>query len=165
MWKNSNSQDIDISQVHHQEVIKMYEQTYKIKVPKPSSNEEQSQKESSTEARSPTNKTNDDNTIQNLDSDDEEPFHNPTSDELLGQAKELISGIQKKMEEPETPSPNIPGPISKGKFFNMAKYKDIVPEVVAKLPHDLDGVKLYIMDCSDSEGDTWQKKYKDGRYF
>ena len=21
------------------------------------------------------------------------------------------------------------------------------------------------MDCSDSEGDTWQKKYKDGRYF
>ena len=38
--KQSNSQDIDISQVHHQEVIKMYEQTYKIKVPKPSSNEE-----------------------------------------------------------------------------------------------------------------------------
>ena len=163
--KQSNSQDIDISQVHHQEVIKMYEQTYKIKVPKPSSNEEQSQKESCTEARSPTNKTTDDNTIQNLDSDDEEPFHNPTSDELLGQAKELISGIQKKMQEPETPLPNIPGPISKGKFFNMAKYKDIVPEVVDKLPHDLDGVKLYIMDCSDSEGDTWQKKYKDGRYF
>ena len=34
----------------------------------------------------------------------------------------------------------------------MAKYKDIVLEVVDKLPHDLDGVKLYIMDCSDSEG-------------
>ena len=45
--KQSNSQDIDISEVHHQEVIKMYEQTYKIKVPKPNSNEEQSQKESS----------------------------------------------------------------------------------------------------------------------
>ena len=47
----------------------------------------------------------------------------------------------------------------------MAKYKYIVPEVVDKLSHKLDGMKLYIMDCSDSEGDSWQKKYKDGRYF
>ena len=121
MEKQSNSQDIDISQVHHQEVIKMYEQTYKIKVPKPSSNEEQSRKESCTEARSPTNKTTDDNTIQNLDSDDEEPFHNPTSDELLGQAKELISGIQKKMQEPETPLPNIPGPHIQREIFQYGQ--------------------------------------------
>ena len=69
------------------------------------------------------------------------------------------------MDEEDPPLPNIPGPISKGKFFNMAKYKDIVPEVVDQLPHELDGLKLYIMDCSDSEGDSWQRKYKDGRYF
>ena len=94
----------------------MYEQTYKIKVPKPSSNEEQSQKESSTEARSPTNKTNDDNTIQNLDSDDEEPFHNPTSDELLGQAKELISGIQKKWRNLRLLYPIFLDPYPKGNF-------------------------------------------------
>ena len=58
------------------------------------------------------------------------------------------------MYEKITPLPNIPGPISNGKFFNMAKYKYIVPEVVDKLPHELDGVKLYIIDCSDSEGDS-----------
>ena len=70
-----------------------------------------------------------------------------------------------KMYKKDTPLSNIPGAISKGKFFNMAKNKYIVPEVVDKLPHELDGGKLYIMDCSDSEGDSWQKKYKDGRYF
>ena len=47
----------------------------------------------------------------------------------------------------------------------MAKYKYIVPEVVDKLPHELDGMKFYIINCSDSEGDCWQKEYKDGRYF
>ena len=37
-----------------------------------------------------------------------------------------------------------------------------MPEIVTPLPQDIDGKKVYIIDV---EGEEYQKKYKEGRYF
>ena len=54
--------------------------------------------------------------------------------------------------------------IGRGKKFEMELFRDIVPEVKEKVPLDIDGTKMYFIECSDDTID-WQQKYKDGRYF
>ena len=48
----------------------------------------------------------------------------------------------------------------------MTLYKDFIPEVVDKIPHNIDGLHHYMIDCREDENSLdWQKRYRDGRYF
>ena len=39
----------------------------------------------------------------------------------------------------------------------------MIPEVVSKVPHNINGLKFYIIDVPPE--DAFYSKYKDGRYF
>ena len=59
-----------------------------------------------------------------------------------------------------------PTTIGKGRPLDMALYKDFIPEVVDKIPHNIDGLHHYVIDCREDENSLdWQKRYWDGRYF
>ena len=45
----------------------------------------------------------------------------------------------------------------------MKPYQGMVPDVVSEIPHDINGLKYYIVDVP--EEDPFCTKYKDGRYF
>ena len=47
--------------------------------------------------------------------------------------------------------------------FDMKPYRGMVPEVVQQIPHDIDGLKYYIIDVPEDE--PFCTKYRDGRYF
>ena len=47
--------------------------------------------------------------------------------------------------------------------FNMKPFWGMIPEVVNKLPHDIDGVKFYIIDVPQEE--AFHTRYRDGRHF
>ena len=47
--------------------------------------------------------------------------------------------------------------------FNMRPFCGMIPEVVNKLPHDINGVKFYIIDVPQE--DPFHTKYRDGRHF
>ena len=102
--------------------------------------------------------------IQSGDTDEEGLINSST--DLLKQASQLVNDIQESLDKEYPPLPNMPDSIAKRKIFDMSKFKKIDPEVVESIPHDINGTKMYIMDCSGS-GDIneWQKKYKDRRYF
>ena len=85
--------------------------------------------------------------------------------QLLKQASQLVDNIQAFMDKEQSGLPDIPEPILRGKFFDMSKFNKIYPEIVQSLPHDINGTKMYIIDCSGLDENDWQKKYKDGRYF
>ena len=52
--------------------------------------------------KSPTKNNDEEYTIQEFESDDEEPFQNPTRQELLAQGKKLLTGIQKRWMKKQT---------------------------------------------------------------
>lgn len=54
--------------------------------------------------------------------------------------------------------------MARGKGFNMRQFRHIEPEVVDKIPFDIDGDKVYKIDCSE-DPDNYFQKYRDGRYF
>ena len=59
-----------------------------------------------------------------------------------------------------------PTTIGKSRPLDMALYKDFIPEVVDKIPHNTDGLHHYMIDCREDENSLdWQKRYRDGRYF
>ena len=59
-----------------------------------------------------------------------------------------------------------PTTIGKGRPLNMALYKDFIPEVVDKIPHNIDGLHHYMIDCREDENSLdWQKRYRNGTYF
>ena len=47
--------------------------------------------------------------------------------------------------------------------FNMKPYQGMVPDVVSEIPHDINGLKYYIVDVP--EEDPFCTKYREGRYF
>lgn len=49
------------------------------------------------------------------------------------------------------------------KPFDMRCFWGMIPEVVAKVPHNIDGLKFYLIDVPEEE--PFFSKYKDGRYF
>ena len=51
----------------------------------------------------------------------------------------------------------------KRKEFDMSPYKGMVPDLVEKIPFDVDGLKFFIVDVPDE--DHHSNKYNDGRYF
>ena len=51
----------------------------------------------------------------------------------------------------------------KRKEFDMSPYKGMVPDLVEKIPYDVDGLKCFIVDVPDE--DHYSNKYNDGRYF
>ena len=70
------------------------------------------------------------------------------------------------IEELNTLLNKSPGTIGKGRPLDMTLYKDFIPEVVDKIPHNIDGLHHYMIDCREDENSLhWQKRYRDGRYF
>ena len=56
--------------------------------------------------------------------------------------------------------------IGKGRPLDMELYKDFSPEVVDKIPHNIDGLHHHMIDCREDENSLdWQKRCRDGRYF
>ena len=56
--------------------------------------------------------------------------------------------------------------IGKGRPLDMTLYKDFIPDAVDKIPHNIDGLHHYMIDCREDENSLdWQKRYRDGRYF
>ena len=98
-------------------------------------------------------------------SDDENEI--PTSEvhQFLDQASGLVKHIKSNIEKEEYPLPDMPHVISKGKFFNMTKFRDTVSEVVTQIPFDVDEKQMYLIDCCELESNQWQQKNRDGRYF
>ena len=47
--------------------------------------------------------------------------------------------------------------------FDMRPFWGMIPEVVSKVPHNINGLKFYIIDVPPE--DAFYSKYKDGRYF
>ena len=47
--------------------------------------------------------------------------------------------------------------------FDMKLYKGMVPTVVKKIPHNVDGLKYFIIDVPEEE--AFCTKYRDGRHF
>ena len=47
--------------------------------------------------------------------------------------------------------------------FDMKPYQGMVPDVVSQIPHDINGLKYYIVDVPEEE--PFCTKYRDGRYF
>ena len=52
---------------------------------------------------------------------------------------------------------------SKKVHFTLQEFKDMVPDVVAEIPYDINGTKWYMIDVPQE--DTFFTKYRDGRYF
>ena len=70
------------------------------------------------------------------------------------------------VEELKTLLTTSPANIGKGRPLNMTLYKDFIPEVVDKIPHNINGLNHYMIDCREDENPLdWQKRYRDGRYF
>ena len=70
------------------------------------------------------------------------------------------------IEELNTLLNKSPATIGKGRPLDMTLYKDFIPEVVDKIPHNIDGLHHYMIDCMEDENSLdWQKRYRDGRYF
>ena len=60
----------------------------------------------------------------------------------------------------------LKSPATIGKGRPLTLYKDFIPEVVDKIPHNIDGLHHYMIDCREDENSLdWQKRYRDGRYF
>ena len=53
--------------------------------------------------------------------------------------------------------------IRRGKAFNLSIFKNVIPEQVDCVPHDINGRKMYCINISEEE--DHKKKYIDGRYF
>ena len=53
--------------------------------------------------------------------------------------------------------------LGSGKYFSMDPYKRMIPEVVDKLPHNINGKRFYMLDVGEDE--KYTDKYKDGRFF
>ena len=72
----------------------------------------------------------------------------------------------KEEEEEEIPDitfcPEVSG-TGRRVTFNMKPFWGMIPEVVNKLPHDIDGVKFYIIDVPREE--AFHTRYRDGRHF
>ena len=50
--------------------------------------------------------------------------------------------------------------------MDMALHKDFIPEVVDKIPHNIDRLHHYMIDCREDENSLdLQKRYRDVRYF
>ena len=70
------------------------------------------------------------------------------------------------VEELETLLNRSPANIGKGRPLDMTLYKDSIPEVVNKIPHNIDGLHHYMIDCREDENSLdWQKRYRDGGTF
>ena len=70
------------------------------------------------------------------------------------------------IEELNTLVNKSPATIGKGRPLDMTLYKDFIPEVFDKIPHNIDGLHHYMIDCREDENSLdWQKRYRDGRYF
>ena len=70
------------------------------------------------------------------------------------------------VEELKTLLNTSPANIGKGRPLDMTLYKDFIPEVVDKIPHNINGLHHYMIDCREDENSLdWQKTYRDGRYF
>ena len=88
--------------------------------------------------------------------------------DLLHQADNLIENL--KQEPVEEPLSEIKWEeavrskySNKRLYFDMKPYKGMVPAVVREVPHDVDGLKYYIIDVPEEE--PFCTKYRDGRYF
>ena len=53
--------------------------------------------------------------------------------------------------------------IGPGRYLSMQPFARMVPEVVESIPANINGKRFYMIDLQ--EGDSYTKKYKDGRYF
>ena len=53
--------------------------------------------------------------------------------------------------------------LGSGRYFSMEPFRKMIPEVVDRLPHKINGRKFYMLDVD--ENDKYTDKYKDGRYF
>ena len=70
------------------------------------------------------------------------------------------------VEELKTLLTTSPANIGKGRPLDMTLYKDFIPEVADKIPHNINGLHHYMIDCREDENPLdWQKRCMDGRYF
>ena len=91
----------------------------------------------------------------------EEP--QPQQDELLARVENLeIDLIKQEKEANIHELPDIKYE-SKRVSFPTHIFKGMIPDVVAQIPHDIDGTKFYMVDVP--EEDSFFTKYRDGRYF
>ena len=60
-------------------------------------------------------------------------------------------------------SPTQEFSIGPGRYFSMQPFARMVPEVVESIPANINGKRFYMIDLQ--EGESYTKKYKDGRYF
>ena len=88
----------------------------------------------------------------------------------LKEAENLEANLIK--QEKDQVLPNLPDINYKGYdgsydckkiVFPIEEYKGMVPEVVAEIPHEIDGLKYYMIDVPQEE--IFFTKYRDGRYF
>ena len=65
----------------------------------------------------------------------------------------------------DDPLPTISPPVDERKKipFDMHPYRGMIPQVVNKVPWDINGLKSYIMEIP--EGEYFCDKYRDGRFF
>ena len=66
-------------------------------------------------------------------------------------------------DESSLPSIHYPPKVYKKKEFDMAPFLGMVPDLVDRIPHDVDGLRYFIIDVPE---DTWYcPLYHDGRNF
>ena len=95
-----------------------------------------------------------------------QPHSSRTHENRMIRELQMMDQQLKVKEEDEIPGiPFCPEVSGTGRriTFNMKPFWGMVPEVVNKLPHDIDGVKFYIIDVPQEE--AFHTKYRDGRHF
>ena len=104
---------------------------------------------------------------------EDKPAINQATEEPVSIPETQTSGLNEVASIPETENAieelnslldKTPTTIGKGRPLDMALYKDFIPEVVDKIPHNIDGLHHYMIDCREDENSLdWQKRYRDGR--
>ena len=69
------------------------------------------------------------------------------------------------VEELKTLLTTSPANIGKGRPMDMRLYKDFIPEVVEKIPHNINGLHHYMIDCREDENPLdWQNTGMGGTF-
>ena len=86
-------------------------------------------------------------------------------EQYIQQVKLMESQVKKEEEEDEDIPAGMVREDNTGKRINfeMRQFYGMIPEVVAKVPYNINGLKFYIIDVP--EEDAFHTKYRDGRHF
>ena len=86
---------------------------------------------------------------------------------LTNEADQLLARLKKEPEEEEIPNIEWEHGLLRSESrrlkMDMTLFKGMVPDVVNKIPYNINGTKYYMIDVPEEE--TFFSKYRDGRYF